>query len=743
MKAKEPMKKLFCRIAWLLVSLGSLIHISSAGTVFADRTDQKGQVDKEISAFLMTALGKDALFSKTNQTRPKASNHRLSFTQEGYLCHIGSSPGTHFPVTHVVVGNFRQTAQNFMKERAALFGVTNEFVDFTPLKSRVKHGRKFEKLGQTYMGLPIFGAQVLIQLNEIGGVEFVLSTIETDLTDLSSHKLSMNPAISAQGAKNIVRKLFFDKNATMNIDFSTPKLNLFSPRVLGLTGDIKLVWYLKAYSEDDIEAGKELLIDARTGSIIRQYPLSKESINRSMRDANFTESWGDIVRSEGEPSCGIRDADDAYDYAGDTYFFYKNYHDRDSYDGSGGEIKVTVRYCEEEGEHSICPYFSNAFFLNWRNRIYLGAGYAVDDVFAHEYTHAVTSEESELVYENDSGAINEAFSDIWGEFVDFINGDGWDTADYYWLIGEDLGTENGGAGGGITTVGDPEYYIDKGCEDKLDNDNDGVINDGCPERQLFGECDNLIDDNLNGVINEGCPETGSQCSSPGTDDDGDGYIDEGCPRSCHDGIDNGGDGSTDVADSSCYIRNMKNPPAKKDPDKLSSSYYRAYTLNPAAENDYGGVHRNNGIINKLAYLLTDGDTFNGQSIYGLGMERVADLFYEVQTMPLNSAANYWNLAVALRQAAINLGWHENDQENLYYALLAVEIYDTIFVDKEGAGLTQTGWIRWPFDTVVEAQNAVPERGIILAKPDTYAENMRLERKATYKVWGSGKVIIGR
>ena len=60
------------------------------------------------------------------------------------------------------------------------------------------------------------------------------------------------------------------------------------------------------------------------------------------------------------------------------------------------------------------------------------------DVIAHEWTHGVTDFSSNLIYRNESGALNEAFSDIMGAAVEFFNqpaGGGRDQAD--WRIAED------------------------------------------------------------------------------------------------------------------------------------------------------------------------------------------------------------------------------------------------------------------------------------------------------------------
>ena len=61
-----------------------------------------------------------------------------------------------------------------------------------------------------------------------------------------------------------------------------------------------------------------------------------------------------------------------------------------------------------------------------------------DDVDAHELTHAVTEHSAGLFYYMQSGALNESYSDIFGETVDLMNGRGNDTAGVRWLLGEDL-----------------------------------------------------------------------------------------------------------------------------------------------------------------------------------------------------------------------------------------------------------------------------------------------------------------
>ena len=103
------------------------------------------------------------------------------------------------------------------------------------------------------------------------------------------------------------------------------------------------------------------------------------------------------------------------------------------------------------------------------------------DVVAHELTHGVTEFTSNLIYQNESGALNEAFSDMMGTSVEFFFqpvGTGKLKADY--LIAEDVVTAAvPGALDGIRSLanpalfGQPDHYS-KRVIVPLSNDNGGV-----------------------------------------------------------------------------------------------------------------------------------------------------------------------------------------------------------------------------------------------------------------------------
>lgn len=118
------------------------------------------------------------------------------------------------------------------------------------------------------------------------------------------------------------------------------------------------------------------------------------------------------------------------------------------------------------------------------------------------------------------------------------------------------------------------------------------------------------------------------------------------------------------------IRSMKDPTLYNQPDRYKSHLFQQTTF--ASLEDNGGVHTNSGVGNKLVYLLTDGDTFNGEQVRGFGIARVAKLFYGALEL-LPPVADYTMLALALNASALSQGLSIEDRFNISRALNAVEI----------------------------------------------------------------------
>ncbi|WP_082599574.1 M4 family metallopeptidase [Nocardioides sp. Root151] len=213
--------------------------------------------------------------------------------------------------------------------------------------------------------------------------------------------------------------------------------------------------------------------------------------NRLIHDAGHdTDLPGQLVRKEGDAATGDVDVDRIYDGLGATWDLYFDLFGRNSYDDDGASLIGTAHYDNN---------FGNAFwdgeqmvFGDGDGLLFVSMTAAVD-VMAHELSHAVTEHESDLEYENQSGALNEHLSDVFGSLVkQRLAGDTAATAD--WLIGEGLlgPTINGVALRSMIAPGtaydDPVLGTDPQPAHMDDfvvttSDNGGVhINSGIPNR---------------------------------------------------------------------------------------------------------------------------------------------------------------------------------------------------------------------------------------------------------------------
>jgi bacillolysin len=305
-------------------------------------------------------------------------------------------------------------------------------------------------------GVPVLGGNIIVAVNASGRV--VTATGEAPAAAPTSIHASLPaneivPQALAAAALRTGAKVD-DLAVTGN------SLWLYDPRVLNAPGrpELRPTWKVTVGWKGAPGRVATVLVDATDGSVSLAINEREEVKDRTVCDnANAQVDLNNpdaydcsdraggppIIRREGQAPAGVSDVNNAYDFLGATYDFYMNNFGRDSIDGIGLPMRATVRVCGLSIQTS-CPY-ANAF---WDGaQMVFGAGFAAaDDVVGHELTHGVTQYTSELFYFSEAGGINEALSDIFGEFID--QGRGSDD-DSQWLLGEDL------PGGAIRSMSSP------------------------------------------------------------------------------------------------------------------------------------------------------------------------------------------------------------------------------------------------------------------------------------------------
>ncbi|MFO7721986.1 MAG: PKD domain-containing protein, partial [Bacteroidales bacterium] len=125
-------------------------------------------------------------------------------------------------------------------------------------------------------------------------------------------------------------------------------------------------------------------------------------------------------------------AADAHWGSESTYDYFYNKYNRNSINNNGFKLLSYVHYDNN---------YANAFWDGQRMTYGDGNGSSMGpltalDITAHEITHGLTSFTADLVYQNESGALNEAFSDIFGVAVEWFA----KPTMANWLMGENIGT---------------------------------------------------------------------------------------------------------------------------------------------------------------------------------------------------------------------------------------------------------------------------------------------------------------
>jgi bacillolysin len=115
--------------------------------------------------------------------------------------------------------------------------------------------------------------------------------------------------------------------------------------------------------------------------------------------------------------------------AGLSFNYFKSKFNRSSIDGSGGNILSFVNIKEGDGTQMDNAFWNGAAMWYGNGATLFNSLARGLDVGGHEMTHGVVEKTANLVYQNESGALNESFADVFGLLIE---------NDTDWKIGEDV-----------------------------------------------------------------------------------------------------------------------------------------------------------------------------------------------------------------------------------------------------------------------------------------------------------------
>ncbi|WP_257348760.1 M4 family metallopeptidase [Pseudalkalibacillus decolorationis] len=412
----------------------------------------------------------------------------------------------------------KEGIKKFLKENKDLFQLDPKS-DLTLLDVKTDDlGMTHYEFAQSVKGVPVNGAELKVHTDENGKVIAVNGDVHPDapknLQGNVSANINEDKAIDvAWNSINLSPKETHAENAEENVPFkSTVKNTVEKSKLVIYEKDNN---YFLAYKVElqfiyPYPANWKVFVDAKDGSIVDSYNAVADGattgygygvlgdykeLNTYLSGGNYflydtTKPMNGVIEvrtaQNGTSLPGPYPVDsnnaftatsqaaavDAHYYASQVYDYFYNTHNRNSYDNNGSTIRSTVNYGSN---------YNNAFW-NGSQMVYGdgdGSTFAplsgALDIVAHELTHAVTDTTANLVYQDQSGALNESMSDVFSVFVE--------REDY--LLGEDAYTPNR-SGDALRSLSNPPAYNQP---DHMDNyyytnsDNGGVhTNSGIPNK---------------------------------------------------------------------------------------------------------------------------------------------------------------------------------------------------------------------------------------------------------------------
>ncbi|WP_394845781.1 M4 family metallopeptidase [Pendulispora brunnea] len=325
---------------------------------------------------------------------------------------------------------------------ASELSLKNEFTD--------PQGEQHTRYTQFKNGLEVIGGELVVH-SRAGVVYAANGSARADIAGPPKSAISTAAAVSAALAGRV--GLAAEPRTELAYKRSEAGDSLLLVHKVTVTGT----------QDDGTPIADLVLVNAADGAIVDVIPTIHTARNREVHNLNGGTSLpGPVARTETGAASSDAVVNNNFARLGSTYDAYKALFNRDSINGSGSKLISSVHYSSRynnafwNGTQMVYGDGDGNTFSNLANSL---------DVTAHELTHGVTSNTSNLTYSGQSGGLNESLSDIFGQVVEWYAA-GKVVSAGTWQVGEDVYTPNK-AGDALRYLNDPkkdgrslDYYPD-------------------------------------------------------------------------------------------------------------------------------------------------------------------------------------------------------------------------------------------------------------------------------------------
>lgn len=595
-------------------------------------------------------------------------------------------------------------AEDWLTQQAGLFGVSPD--ELVLARNETSDAGRTLTYTQEHHGVPVFGAALKANLDASGALTSVNGHVvpgldldttprvsEAKATAAAIRTVRQDPPVSEDGEKASLEGA--EAKATLVI-YETGS-------TLGQSGIPYLAWQVEVTAGQTVR--EQVILGAHKLNVLNRWSDGHMALNRQLGTVSNPGSIEDpddddisLLWGEGQPTGSLTQPQkNLIATAGDAYWMFQDTFGRDSFNNAGGSM-ISV-----DNRRDGCPNASwNGQFATFC------AGMEADDIVAHEWGHAYTEYTSGLIYQWQAGALNESYSDVWGETVDLLNQreDEGETTISVPRPDSSCTSNSLGATFASVTIAEPASiagpcvgsakastgpFLPQEPQtvrvvvglDAADGAGPSTM-DGCSTLTNAaaisgnwayvdrGACSFATKaesiaaaGGLGMLVSSGSvatapfPSTGNGTLTQIMVPEASGIAIKSVLSTTPIMVTLSGDapGGIDayrwlIGEKATALpgamRDMWNPNCNGDPAKVSDAEYKCET------DDNGGVHSNSGVPNRAYSLAADGGTFNNQTVAGLGLDKAAQIWWRAGASYLTPTSDFNDFASSLAQSCTTL-----------------------------------------------------------------------------------------
>jgi len=332
-----------------------------------------------------------------------------------------------------VGGTPPEIARQFLAQHGDLFGLTADLSDLQYVQTTERRGIRHVTFRQRYRDLPVFGAEILVHLDQADRVQMVNGEYCPDV----NVDMTATPIPKAQAFQVVLADL--DLTGSLPADARAelvifPRGNTYC-RAYKVTMTVKnpvgnWVYFVDAVSGDILDSYNDLRFLKGKGSIYNSNPKREDNevVTTELFDLKGDKTLAGtyfIVENDAGPEALASSETQEFVYdAANTHFdevmvyyhlskggeFFRNL----GHPASSTPMNAHVHVVDPDTGN---PHYDNAYYSPNDYAIYFGDGEVFNDpakeaaVIYHEYTHAVVDEAQPVMATHEASALHEGYAD--------------------------------------------------------------------------------------------------------------------------------------------------------------------------------------------------------------------------------------------------------------------------------------------------------------------------------------------